>query len=308
MVRLVIDTDPGVDDAHAIMMAIAHPDVRVEALTTVAGNVSLEHTTANALKILDVTGHSHVPVYAGAQRALVARNPFADYVHGQDGLGDSGWPASSRSPEKEPAALALIRMANENPGELTLAAIGPLTNLALAVSLDPTLPGKFQRLVIMGGAIRAMGNTTPTAEFNIYADPEAAAIVFEAWPMFTLVSWETTMAHPFDAHQVQQMLAVQSPRADFFRKISANTLKFIREYLGQDMLFGADFLALAAAVEPGIVTRAEEHFVELELGGSKTRGQTVVDWFNRQGKPANASIVEQMDAARLWELMQMALR
>ncbi len=308
MVRLVIDTDPGVDDAHAILMALAHPDVRVEALTTVAGNVSLDHTTANALKILDVAERSDIPVYAGAPRALLARNPFADYVHGQDGLGDSGWPESARSAEKEHAALALIRMANENPGELTLVAIGPLTNLALAVSLDPTLPGKYQRLVVMGGAIRAMGNTTPSAEFNTHADPDAAAIVFEAWPKFTLVSWETTMAHPFHAGQVAEMLAMQSPRAEFFRKITANTLKFIHEYLGQDMLFGADFLAVAAAVEPQIVTYAEERYLDVELQGAKTRGQTVVDWFSRLGKPANASLVETMDAVRLWELMQMALK
>lgn len=307
MVRLVIDTDPGVDDAHAIMMALAHPDVRVEALTTVAGNVSLDHTTANALKILDVMGRSDIPVYSGAPRALIARNPFADDVHGQDGLGNCGWPASSRAAEKEHAALALIRLANENPGELTLVAIGPLTNLALAVSLDPTLPGKYQRLVIMGGAIRAMGNTTPVAEFNTYADPDAAAIVFEAWPKFSLVSWETTMAHPFYPAQVAEMLAVQSPRAEFFRQITANTLKFIKEYLGQDMLFGADFLAVAAAIEPQIVQRAEDHFVDVELQGAKTRGQTIVDWFNRTGKPANASVVETMNAARLWELMQMAL-
>lgn len=307
MLRLVIDTDPGVDDAHAIMMALAHPGVQVEALTTVAGNVSLEHTTANACKILDVVGKD-IPVYAGAPRALVARNPYADNVHGQDGLGDCGWPASSRAVQAEHAALALIRMANENPGQLTLVAIGPLTNLALAVSLDPDLPRKYQKLVVMGGAIRGLGNTTPAAEFNTHADPEAAAVVFEAWPQFTLVSWETTVAHPFGSDMVDAMLAVQSPRADFFRRITANTLTFIQQLTGQRMLLGADFLAVAAAIEPQIIQEASEQFVDVELKGEKTYGQTVVDWYSRLGKQPNALLVEKMDSARLWELMQMALR
>lgn len=307
MLRLVIDTDPGVDDAHAIMMALANPEVQVEALTTVAGNVSLDHTTANACKILDVMGKD-VPVFAGAPRALVARNPYADDVHGQDGLGNCGWPASSRVVQSEHAALALIRMANENPGQLTLAAIGPLTNLALAVSLDPDLPGKYHKLVVMGGAIRGLGNTTPAAEFNTHADPEAAAIVFEAWRKFTLVSWETTVAHPFGPEQVDALLAVQSPRAEFFRSITANTLAFLKQITGQRILLGADFLAIAAAIEPQIIQEASEQFVEVELKGEKTYGQTVVDWYGRLGKEANAQLVEKMDSARLWELMQMALR
>lgn len=307
MLRLVIDTDPGVDDAHAIMMALAHPEVQVEALTTVAGNVSLDHTTANACKILDVMGKD-VPVFAGAPRALVARNPYADNVHGRDGLGDCGWPASPRQTQPEHAALALIRMANENPGQLTLVAIGPLTNLALAVSLDPELPGKYRDLVVMGGAIRGLGNTTPAAEFNTHADPEAAAIVFEAWPKFTLVSWETTVAHPFGAEKVEAMLAMDSPRAEFFRQITSNTLAFLQQITGQRVLFGADFLALAAAIEPGIIQEASQQFVDVELKGEKTYGQTVVDWYGRLGRQPNALLVEKMDSARLWELMQMALR
>ena len=130
-----------------------------------------------------------------SSRALMARTPDASYVHGVDGLGESGYPHYRRKVGSEHAVNALVRLANECPGELTLVAIGPLTNLALATLLDPLLPKKYKRLVVMGGSIRAGGNVTPTAEFNTYCDPEAAAIVLDTWPGLTLVSWETTLAH-----------------------------------------------------------------------------------------------------------------
>jgi purine nucleosidase len=307
MVRLVIDTDPGVDDAHAIMMALAHPDVKVEAITTVSGNVPVALTTANALKILDQLGHD-VPVFGGAVRALVARNTHAADVHGKDGLGDSGYPASARSISSEHAVHALLRLADENPGELTLAAIGPLTNLALAVRLDPDLPHKYKRLVVMGGAIRSQGNTTPSAEFNVYADPEAAAIVLDAWPGLDLVSWETTLAHCFHPGQVEELLSFNTRPGEFFRRISGHTLAFIERVIGARLLFAADLLAVAAAIEPGIVGKAEAHPVEVELTGQHTRGQTVVDWRNSQGKQPNANLILEMNLDRLWELFKQAVQ
>jgi len=307
MVRLVIDTDPGVDDAHAIMMAFAHPEAHVEALTTVAGNVSLERTTANACTILDVLGRD-VPVYAGCARPLVAATSDASYFHGEDGLGDSGYPPSARQVADEHAVNALIRLANESPGELTLAAIGPLTNLALATRLDPTLAGKYERLVVMGGAIRGMGNATPAAEFNAYADPEAAAIVFDAWPGLTLISWETTMAHGFTAEQIEVLLSLDSPRAEFFRRISQRTIALIQQILGRKMLLEPDLLAVAVALEPGIVRKAETHYVQVELAGKHTRGQTTVDWFDRTGHEPNVNLALELDAERLWKLLQAAVR
>ncbi len=307
MQRLVIDTDPGVDDAHAIMMALAHPNVRVEAITTVSGNVPVELTTANALKILDVLG-CDVPVYAGSSRALIAKNPHAEYVHGKDGLGDSGYPPSRRKVEQEHAANALVRLGSEQPGELTLVAIGPLTNLALAVRLDPDLPQKYKRLVVMGGAIRGQGNTTPSAEFNIYTDPEAAAIVFDAWKGMSLVSWETTMEHCFSPVQVDSLLAVDSARGEFFRRITGGTLGFIEQFLGQRMLFAADFLAMAAAIEPEIVTASQKCYAQVELSGQLTRGQTSIDWSNILNQEPNIDLILKLDPGRLFELFQMALR
>jgi purine nucleosidase len=306
MNRIVIDTDPGVDDAHAIMMACAHPAAKVEALTTVAGNVSLERATRNALIILDVIGQD-LPVFPGCADALVRPTPRRAISHGADGLGDSGYHPSARQASSEHAAQALIRMANESPGELTLAAIGPLTNIALATCLDPTLPQKYKRLVVMGGAIHAKGNSWErAAEFNFYCDPEAAAIVFARWPMVTLVSWETTLAHGLRPPQVEALAHGLSPRADLFRRTIRT--HFVEVAPDQHMLAEADPLALAVALEPEIVQRAEARYVDIELAGQLTRGQMVVDWYDLTERPHNANLVLEIDRGRFWELMQLSLR
>ncbi len=308
MERMIIDTDPGVDDAHAIMMALAHPDVTVEALTVVAGNVGLQHTVANACKILDVFDLD-IPVYAGCDSALIPRSGDAAHVHGEDGLGDAGIPASGRRVEEEHASAALVRLANQSPGEITLVAIGPLTNLAVALKLDPDLPAKFKHLLIMGGAVHARGNTeNVSAEFNIYADPEAAHMVFESWPEVTVISWEATTDHAIPYETVQHWLGLDTPRSRFFMKISARVRTFIREVLGRTEMYGADGLAMAVALEPQIVRRAERHYLQVETAGQYSRGQTIVDWYDRSGQSGNAHIILEVDLDRFHQLMEMALR
>ena len=308
MKRLIIDTDPGVDDAHAILLALAHPDVQVEAITTVNGNVNIDLTTANALKILDVA-EKDIPVYRGCDRPLINRPVYAAYVHGADGLGDCGLPASKKLVQAEHAVNALIRLANENPGELTLVAIGPLTNLAVALNLDPELPKKFKQLVVMGGAIYSKGNAEMlTAEFNIHNDPEAAHIVFSSWPMLTLLSWETTVAHVFTLAELEHFFNLGTSRAKFFRDTSQKFLSLIRKGWGQDILFAADALALAVAIEPEIVTSSEKKHISIELHGSQTRGQTVVDWSGRNQNPPNTEIILDLDQKRFIQLTEMGLR
>ena len=308
MKRLIIDTDPGVDDAHAILLALAHPNVQMEAITTVNGNVGIDLTTANTLKILDAA-EKDIPVYRGCSRPLINPLVHADYVHGVDGLGDCNIPASKRQTQSEHAVHALIRLANQNPGEITLAAIGPLTNLAVALSIDPGLPDKFRQLVVMGGAIYSKGNTeTVTAEFNIHTDPEAAHIVFSSWPMITLLSWETTLAHVFRRDVLNRFFSLGTPRARFFHDTNQKILGFIKNRLGQDILFAPDGLALAAAVEPDIVMRSEKKYVSIELHGSQTRGQTVVDWYDRMQRPPNTKIIHEMDQDCFIELMENGLR
>ncbi len=308
MTRLVIDTDPGVDDARAMMMAFAYPGAQVEALTVVAGNVDLERTRANACTVLDILGvpEGATPIFAGCDRALLGQRVHASYVHGADGLGNSNYPPSPRRVESEHAVNALIRLANASPGELTLVAIGPLTNVAMATRLDPTLPKKYKQLVVMGGAIRGTGNMAsngyPTAEFNAHSDPEAAHIVFENWTELSLISWETTLQYFVPAERLAELMSLGTPRSEFFARITRFVLEFVRQRLGRDAIATPDELAMAVALEPEIVTRAEMHAVKVELAGP--RGQTTVDWFNGTDHAPNMNVILEINHERFWEMLR----
>lgn len=304
MNHIIIDTDPGIDDAYAILMAFAHPETKVEALTVVAGNVSLEHAIRNALIVLDVAG-KNVPVFPGCGDALVIPTPRRAISHGSDGLGDSGYPTSSQQALPEHAVQALIRLADQSPGELTLVALGPLTNIAMATQLDPSLPSKYKRLVVMGGAILAKGNSWErAAEFNFYCDPEAAAVVLEKWAGLTLVSWETTLAHGLRLQQVEELAQGDSPGAELFRRTIQK--RFVKQAQGQRVLSVPDALAMAIALEPEIIQNFETRFVEIELSGRLTRGQTVVDWYDLLDHTHNVNIVHTVDRERFWELMKLS--
>jgi len=308
MQRIIIDTDPGVDDAHAILLALAHPDVSVEAITTANGNVSLEHTTANALKILDVA-QKDIPVYAGCAAPLINRPEHVAFVHGHDGLGDCNLPASKRQVEKEHACNALVRLANAAPGEISLVCIGPLTNLGVALRLDPDLPAKFKKLMVMGGAHYSRGNTSNvSAEFNFFTDPEAAAMVLAAWPEVTILTWETTLAQMLTRADLDRIFSLGTAKSRFFEDTSRITRAYIQSVLHQDVLFAADALAMAVAVEPGIIRRSEKHAAYIELNGNYTRGQLCLDWMGIHKKPANAEIVLELDQARFNELFINGLR
>lgn len=302
--RLLIDTDPGVDDALAILMAHAHADVA--ALSIAAGNVGLAHTVGNALKLIDLIGVD-TPVFAGCPVPLVLPAAGAGFVHGADGFGDTGYLASTRGVADEHAASAIVRFARERPGQLTLVALAPLTNLALALRLDPDLPSRIARLVIMGGAVNGRGNIHRVpAEFNIGFDPEAAHIVFSEWPSFDLVDWEACLRHAIPFDHFDRMVATGDARARFYGAISrkARACNFSRERHGMVV---ADALAMAVALESGIVRRTENHRVDIELTGTATRGATVVDWEDRMRRPANARIVLDVDQVRFEALVASAL-
>ena len=303
--QLLIDTDPGVDDALAILMAHAHADIA--GLSIAAGNVGLEHTVRNACTLVDLLG-TPTPVFAGCATALV-RTPEEDaaFVHGQDGLGDVGFPEPTARPADETAALAMLRLTRERPGELTLVALAPLTNLALALRLDPTLPARVARLVVMGGAVTGHGNTDKVpAEFNIGFDPEAAHVVFGAFASFELVDWEATLRHAFDEAEFDGWLAAGDRRADFFGRIMGAARRYNAGHHRRGVI-AADALAMAVALDPSIVTRSEKRAVAVELDGRLTRGATVVDWTARLGRPANADIVLEVDHARFAAMVRRAL-
>ena len=307
MKRIIIDCDPGIDDAQAIMMAYNHPNVKIEAITTVSGNVGVELTTANALKTLDILGAEPIPVYPGAKTGLVETGANASFVHGEDGLGDVGIPESKRKCQDEPAALALIRLAKENPGELELIAIGPLTNLALALRLDPELPSRYKRLVIMGGAYLGQGNTeNPPAEFNIFSDPDAAKVVFDNWPKFSMVSWEATIDHGFTFDELQLLFDLGTPNSLFLEKVTQKTLNFLKTVIKGSMSFAADPLAMAVLMEPEIVVDSQEKFVQIERHGSLSRGMTVVDWYDMHKHPPNVEIIRKVNMDRFYQLFKLA--
>jgi purine nucleosidase len=305
MRRIIIDCDPGIDDAQAIIMAYQHPETKIEAITTVAGNVGVDLTTANVLKILDILAAPIIPVYAGAASALVEPCENASFFHGNDGLGDSGLTNSSRKVKDEHAALALVRMAKENPGELELIAIGPLTNLALALRLDPLLPSRYKRLVVMGGAYYAQGNTRNLpAEFNFYADPEAASVVLDQWPQITMVSWETTISHGIHLADYQSLLNKENPRSDFLKQITKNSFDYLINMLNREMSFLADPLAMAVLLEPEIVLGSDLVHVEIERFGRLSRGMTVVDWWGTTKRSPNVNIVKKLDTDRFYQQLQ----
>ena len=302
--KLLIDTDPGVDDALAILMGHAHADVL--GLSIAAGNVGLAHTVGNALKLVQVIG-AQTPVFAGCATPLVLPAADAAFVHGADGFGDTGYAPSERRAENEHAAQAILRLSHEHAGELVLVAMAPLTNVALALKLDPDLPQRIAKLVIMGGAVTGRGNThLLPAEFNIGFDPEAAHVVFSTWPHFTLVDWELVLRHGIAFQTMERWLAADNPRAKFFAAISRRTREWTRAH-GRPRLMVADALAMAVALQPDIVTQAENHHVAIELTGTLTRGATVVDWQDRFSQPANAHIVMDVDQLRFEALVASAL-
>jgi len=310
-IPLYIDTDPGVDDALAILMAFDSPAHDVVGLGIAAGNVGLEHTVRNALKLCEIANRDDVPVFPGCHAPLLHAAPDAANVHGNDGFGDVGHAPAARQADAEHAALALLRLSHEHAGKLLLVALGPLTNIALALKLDPGLPERVGRFVIMGGAVTGHGNITPVAEFNVYFDPEAAHVVFSGFPRFDLADWEATMRHGFahagiDAWVGAGSEQARSPRARFYDAISARTRRWAAQRRGE-LWHSADALAMAWALAPQGATRVEERPVAVDLAHGVARGLTAVDWDRRSGAADNARILLDYDQAAFESRVRAAL-
>jgi purine nucleosidase len=305
--RLLIDTDPGVDDALALLMAFSDAQSEVVGLTVTAGNVGLHHTVANTLHLLDVIERD-VPVFAGCATPLLHAAADAAFVHGRDGFGDIGAPPSARAPAAEHAVDAILRLTREYPGELTLVMLGPLTNLALALRLDPALPQRVARLVVMGGAVDGRGNIARIpVEFNFGFDPEAAHIVFSGWPQVELVDWQATTAHALPFERFGALLAAGDRRARWYAAISRKTREFMARTPHRGQWVAADALAMALAVRPAAVLEWAERPLAIELDGSLTRGACVVDWDRRGGAADNARILRAFAPQEFAALLARAL-
>lgn len=249
-VPVVLDVDTGVDDAIAIAVAISSSEIDLVAISTVAGNVDVEKTTANTLAVLDHLGAGEIPVHRGASRPLGRPLHDAAHFHGLDGLGNSGLPVSRRrlGPDRGPAAI--IRLAMARPGELTLICVGPLTNLAIALNVAPELPSLLRSVVVMGGAYWTPGNVTPHAEFNIYADPEAADQVFSAsFPSLTVVGLDVTERVAISKDAWSQLGDQRDPAAGLIHRVCRRSF----EERNVPAFYLHDPLAVAVAVDPSLV-------------------------------------------------------
>src|SRR3990172_2322007 len=273
---MIIDTDTASDDAVALAMALRSTEVEVLAITIVAGNVPMKQGSRNARYTVELCGRA-VPVYEGAPRPL-AREPYpATFFHGQDGLGDQGYPAPKTPATPGDAVTALVDAVRRNPG-VTLVTLGPLTNLALALREAPDLVDRVGRCVVMGGAACTVGNVTPAAEYNIWCDPEAARTVFRSGMPIEMVGWEHCRgaANLADA-DIARVRALGTPRAHFAIDANQIALEANRRLFHDPGIGLPDPVAMAVALEPGIATRTSRHAVEVECDSPLTRGMTVVD-------------------------------
>ena len=310
--KLIIDTDMGIDDAIALLMVLAQPEAELKAITTVLGNVSLAQATLNAGVILEIANAPLIPIYRGCAKPLLQYDPVdAREFHGSDGLGGVGKSETSRPVESEHASLALIRLARERPGELTLLTLGPLTNVALAIRLDPNFLKNLNRLILMAGAVDGRGNETSCSEFNIFVDPEAAKIVFNALNEVDLgvwlVSWEATLDHDIPFPTWQKIITSSNfPTAQFVQKMNVYAQQHLEVANYPGMLW-PDPLAAAVALAPDIVVSQEYRFVEVVTGQGPARGQTLVDYRPGRQSP-NVHIVRQVNMQKFQDLLQMAVR
>ena len=280
MYRLILDTDPGLDDALALFLALASPEVQLEAITTVSGNVHVDLTTRNALTLLELARRTDIPVARGCDRPLLRQPVFADYVHGQNGLGGVELPEPQLQPVSQHAVDLIIERVMAAPREITLVPVGPLTNIALALRKEPRIADRVREVVIMGGALRVPGNVTPEAEFNIYADPHAAHIVFHAgWPI-RLVSLDVTNKTLLQPEQVQALASNGSPVTRLIQQMVDNFLDTFGRPRGLTAFQMHDPLCLSAAFQPEMITW-EPAYVDVELAGSLTLGETVAYFAKR---------------------------
>lgn len=300
---MIIDTDAGVDDALAILMALAHPDFDVVGITTLNGNVSLPNVERNVGTILNAFGAGHIPIYRGAGRPLLVNAPDASDIHGVDGLGDAGLRAP-RPLEPLHGALAIIELAKKHPG-CTLVTLGPLTNLAIALSIEPNLADYISKTYIMGGAPKATGNITPTAEFNIYVDPEAADLVLRRGNLqSTWITWENTIEHPILWDRWDEILDAGEMGKRFVRPMCNNLTNLVKGW-GRPGMSMADPKAMAVALDPSCAT-VQHVYMEVDIGQGVGRGMTAIDPRGFSKQPANCYVATHLDINRAIDLMKLA--
>jgi purine nucleosidase len=301
--RVIIDTDPGQDDAVAILLALASPEIHVLGVTSVAGNVPLALTAANTLKVLELAGRGDIPVYAGCERPLCRDLVTAEHVHGKTGLDGADLPAPATPLARGHAADFIVETLLAEPADsVTLVALGPLTNVATALARAPQVAGRIARIVLMGGAYFEVGNITPAAEFNIYVDPEAAAAVFACGAPITVLPLDATHKALVTPARNAAFRDLGTPVGrtvagwtDFFER-------FDREKYGADGAPLHDPTTIAWLLSPEIFSGRHIN-VEIETQSELTRGMTVADWWGVTSRPRNATFLGDLDADAFFALL-----
>jgi len=287
--RILIDTDPGIDDSLAILLALASPEISLEGLSVVHGNCSLEQATTNALSILELANASGMPVAVGCELPLVQPSLLAPETHGNTGLGYAKLPTPRIKPTRQHGCDFLIERIMSEPGEFSLVAIGPLTNVALAIRQEPRIVKSLKELIVMGGAIRYEGNTTALAEFNTYADPHAAHIVYHAGIPTTLVPLDVTYQCVLTQGDVERLLQIESPLTRFIADATRFYMEFHDEFQGVQGCVINDPLALALTFAPELCDY-QELPVDVDISGGISLGKTIGDFYNYNKKPANMKV------------------
>jgi purine nucleosidase len=302
----LIDTDTASDDAVALLIALRHSEVDVRAITVVAGNVPVDQGVQNALYTVELAGAA-TPVYRGADRPRERELHTGQAVHGDDGMGDIGLLLEGRRAADGDAAQVLVDAIEERPGELTLVTLGPLTNVAAAFELAPAAARQLRSLVVMGGTADHRGNITAVAEYNVWADPEAAAIVFDSGAPLTMVGWDVSRRFAVVTPREAEELRALGPLGAFSVDIQRTLIEFCRAHTLLDGYDLPDPIATAIAIDPSIATATRELHVAVETRGELTRGETVVDYRGVSETP-NATVVLEASHDAFMAALRDALR
>jgi len=302
-IPFILDTDTAQDDCVAILVGLLDETADLRAITMVAGNVGFDSQVANAWMTLNVADRlGTVPIFLGSRRPLVREWVSAENVHG-DGGGGLGIDDAGLEPEAEHAVDAMVRLCAESPGEISIVAIGPLTNIALAVIKDPAFAANVKSLYVMGGSNNARGNITAAAEFNFYVDPDAAKVVFGAGFDITVVPWAplTLEDAVLDRDGIARLAAVGTPLAKFVVRVCEATLAF-DESVGIAGSTHPDSLTAAVLLHPELVLESSRYAVDVEADSELTRGYSAMSW-GVHGLPANATVIERVDGAGFFRLL-----
>lgn len=308
MRRFIIDTDTGSDDAVALVIALKSPDIAVEALTIVNGNVPMEMGLQNAAYTAELCGRGDLPVHAGCAKPILRDVQTAQNVHGHDGMGDIGLPLTGYEPAPGHAVDVLIEKFQEGAGDLELITLGPLTNVAVALLKEPRLAHWVKRCWMMGGTSDNVGNAGFAGEYNIWADPEAARIVFESGMPITMVGWDISRKYAvLTTDEQTEIRAIGTPLAEFVIDIQAVLAKFCAEVTQLDGIDMPDPITVAIAIDPSIALETETRFVTVECSEGPARGMTVVDWHNLSGRDANTTMVTVADSQKFKDMFRLVV-